>query len=503
MRRLFALILFAWLVPATLADAAVKGGQIAPDGQTMAALYLPLSERLWNTGGTDRAGLCVFTSIQHSANYQQEPLLSGFRKWTEARPGGGWPQKVDSYFAEFAPGLKYLQHRGKDLDFLRAAVASGRMPAVSVPGHMVSCIHCDDKWVGILDNNAPYNPKTKADTEIRWYTPAEWSTVYRGWAVVLLHPGPAIERRPEAGELDPQPTWQSPRLVWTCDRRNPSQAFLSRDGIDVGGWDYSSKFWRDWNGSSWSAEKKASPYPAPDWADVVETGRLEQRDYGCYFVPRGPDVFSMNGKTISQREALEAMQCPNCPPTPSPRNPKTPSPKTPAPAPSPAPSPGDGGKLHVIVIGDAAGQVAKDWASAPELAAWQARVLFQNYAAGDPSLAAAGYPSTGFHVLVQLANSGQFPGKIVNNFSSYAGPAALAAALLKADPAGPQPAPATPAPTPAPAPTPPAQSPTVQPSPPAGSGSDDTTDLLPTLALLGSAVLAQLGQALTPTKSGA
>jgi hypothetical protein len=452
---------------------------------THVACYLPLEQRMFNTGGSDGAGLCVYSSVTMAARYQNETKLFGLRAYAEKRPGGAWPAKLKKDIDAVAPDCKWLQCEGKDMAFVRAAINSGRMVSLDIMGgqHMVDLIHLDDKWACLMDNNAVYNRQTKADSQLIWLDAAkEFPKKWHSWAVVLLAPPPppAVIASRTQTPLPDAPDWSPPRLVWTCDKRNPGQAFLSKDGVDLGGYDFGGKIWRDWSANKWGPATRTPPHAPPDWADMVE-GRLEILDHGCRPAPQ-VDVprYLIDGKEITRAEAFEAIgqQCPNCPqPKPGPK----PGPKQPSPGPSPV-IPDDGGKLHLTVVGDTAGTVAKDWASAPELQPWTSKVLFQNYAAGDPALTAAGLPSTGFHVLIQLPKSGQFPGKIVANYTTYAGPAALAAVLAKLDPNAPPapPAPVTPPPEPVPAPS--VSPPAPAPATPTDTEGDDLVTVLGAIA---------------------
>lgn len=194
--------LLALLAVSGAALGATVGGNVAPDGKTEVHCDLPQHEHLRNKGGSDGAGLCVFTSIDHSARWQNVPALVGFRDWMTRYPGGGTPTKVDAKIKELCRERAvnepaYLQYVGKDLDILKLACQSGRMPGVtyrySPTGryggqkiwHMVTLVHADDKYFAILDNNYPGS--------IEWMTPAEFRPVFTeggGWAFVLLNPGP-------------------------------------------------------------------------------------------------------------------------------------------------------------------------------------------------------------------------------------------------------------------------------------------------------------------------
>jgi hypothetical protein len=60
---------------------------LSPDGHR-AVIDLPSSLHMKNVGGSDGAGLCVYTSVTHAARWQNLPQMDGFRKWAERRPGG-------------------------------------------------------------------------------------------------------------------------------------------------------------------------------------------------------------------------------------------------------------------------------------------------------------------------------------------------------------------------------------------------------------------------------
>jgi hypothetical protein len=174
------------------------GGPVGPDGKTEVTCDLPVSERMRNTGGRDGAGLCVFTSVQNAARYQNETRLVNFQADMKKEPGGGYPAKVDSMIAKYGKGTPYLQYEGKDPAVLRAALATGRMPSVTYNGHdphyrgsiahMVNLVHLDERWAVVLDNNFI------GENELVWLTPDDFLQRWRGngggWAVVLLAPPP-------------------------------------------------------------------------------------------------------------------------------------------------------------------------------------------------------------------------------------------------------------------------------------------------------------------------
>ena len=97
------------------------------------------------------------------------------------------------------PVPTYLQVEGRDLEILKLACKTGRIPSVTYCfspagryggrriAHMVSLLHADDHWFVVLDNNYPGT--------YEWMTPAEFARTYgcnrsNGWAVILLDSGP-------------------------------------------------------------------------------------------------------------------------------------------------------------------------------------------------------------------------------------------------------------------------------------------------------------------------
>lgn len=185
------------------------GGFTSPDGGE-AQCPLPGEFHIKNRGGSDGAGLCVFASIQHSAKWQSVPQLEDLFSWMFKHPGGGYPEKVDRMINQKCkeqnlPVPDYLQVQGSDLEVLRRACESGRMPGVTYSfspsgryngqriSHMVSLPAVVGDWYGVLDNNYP------GVDQIEWLTEAEFKRAYTGgssgWSVILLEaPPPPVPR---------------------------------------------------------------------------------------------------------------------------------------------------------------------------------------------------------------------------------------------------------------------------------------------------------------------
>lgn len=149
-------------------------------------------------------GCCTHTSVGMSADWQNVPQLWGFADWVKAKglPGGGYPGNMKERIAAISrergmPEPAYLQVEGNDLEILRLACKTGRMPAVTYSysptgryngqkiAHMVNLVKADDAGFWVLDNNYP------GDQNYEKLSPAEFSRVYApGWAVILLNPPP-------------------------------------------------------------------------------------------------------------------------------------------------------------------------------------------------------------------------------------------------------------------------------------------------------------------------
>jgi hypothetical protein len=125
-------------------------------------------------------------------------------------PGGGWPEKVDAMIAQRCKERgeakpEYFHVLSNDLEILKLACATGRMPAITYSfsptgrykgnriSHMVTLVAAgvgkgpDGKgWWAVLDNNYP--------AELEWLSERQFLATYsggaRGWAVVFRKPGP-------------------------------------------------------------------------------------------------------------------------------------------------------------------------------------------------------------------------------------------------------------------------------------------------------------------------
>lgn len=200
------LVMFALLSCVILTGAQI-GGTTSPRGEPM-QLQLPVSHHVRNRGGSDGAGLCVFASMRHTGDWQNEPVFFGLFEHMFRYPGGGYPSKVDAVVKRYAaerglPIPKYIQIEDSDLEVLKLAVRNGYMPGVTYSfsptgryggakiAHMVTLVHATDTEFAILDNNYPGT--------YEWMTPDEFKRTYayggQGWSVILLEKSPPPKPR--------------------------------------------------------------------------------------------------------------------------------------------------------------------------------------------------------------------------------------------------------------------------------------------------------------------
>ena len=186
--------------PWGLSIQATVGGRLAPNGEPI-QIDLPGEQHLRNKGGSDGAGLCVFTSIDHAARWHGEDSLVGFRDWMTKHPGGSWPEKTDKMIQKICQergktAPPYLNVSGADIDLIEKALAAGHLVAntyaISPTGryggariaHMVNTVHAKNGQFGVLDNNHP-----GAD-RIEWMSREEYQRTEPNWVVILLRHGP-------------------------------------------------------------------------------------------------------------------------------------------------------------------------------------------------------------------------------------------------------------------------------------------------------------------------
>lgn len=167
---------------------ATIGGPVSPDGKETVTCDLPQACRKRNRGGTDGAGLCVSSSISHSAHWQNVEPVKRYQDFAARFPGGAYPGKVDAQLRQLAPEVKHMHYLGGDLTAIKLALQTGRLPSCTYGGnHMVNAPHCSERWACVLDNNYV------GPDELRWFTPADFQRLYSmggGWTHILLDPRP-------------------------------------------------------------------------------------------------------------------------------------------------------------------------------------------------------------------------------------------------------------------------------------------------------------------------
>jgi hypothetical protein len=185
--------------------AAEVGGPIHSSG-TQVDCDLPADRHQRNAAGSDGAGLCVFTSLGMAADWCSETALLDFRDWMRARPGGGYPEKVNAMIRALCqdrhlPEPRYVQLQGGDLDTLALAVQHGHLACVTYGhsptgryggrpiAHMVNCVAAragpQQLWA-ILDNNYPGTIEWMSEDQFR----KAYTLLGGGWSILLLKEGP-------------------------------------------------------------------------------------------------------------------------------------------------------------------------------------------------------------------------------------------------------------------------------------------------------------------------
>jgi len=349
-------LLFLCAGPA-YAEKATIGGPTGPDG-TEVACDMPAMEHIKNIGGRDGAGLCVFTSIEHSGRWQNCEDLRGFQKKMRTEAGGGYPEKVVRMMQKYVPSARYVQYSGSDPAILDLAIRTGRMPSVTYGyseryggrvAHMVNLVHLDDRVACILDNNF-----IGAD-KLEWMSRNEflrrWKLGGGGWAIVVLNPSPPpvpVNATPanqvvygqwgtsDCGPVGParisrlSPTRISrlqhesggaaPVLFdvpvtsvvgdgneWRLLSGDENRVYLYRHGVQVGGWDKLEKRWMDYDaaGNHW---KDGYPPWHVDSISGNKNGATGQAFFGVdrTKVPQTETLW-INGHRVNGKSIQEAL----------------------------------------------------------------------------------------------------------------------------------------------------------------------------------------------------
>lgn len=305
MRRLTAFVALCVFALCALGD--FKPTSVPTNGTTRATVDIPVQQHIRNVGGSDGAGLCVFTSVELAARWQNVATLHGFQKWMTQRPGGGWPEKLDDMIAQYTGGLftDYLQHTGGDVAFLDACMQTGRSVAVTYNGrddfygrartiaHMVNLAYLDQNVACIIDNNRP---------EVWvWMTRAEfvsrWSPRRDGWAVVLLgSPPPPYDGKIQVSYEQCYPNGYC--FAEWVDK--PGQFGVFKSGVFLGTWHVEKQTWDG---------KEAVP-PIPEHLKKPQAPLLPLLNEPNYGIDRSKiteEAYSCGGKKCSRTEAFDVL----------------------------------------------------------------------------------------------------------------------------------------------------------------------------------------------------
>ena len=415
------------------------GGRTSPDGAEEIQIDLPGQQHLKNSEGKDGLGLCVFTSVEHAARWQNTEAVAGFQKKMRLEPGGGWPDKLAAMMDRHCSGAPYLQYEGHDPGLIRLAIDTGRMPAITYGfspryggrvAHMVNLVHLTDRWACVLDNNFP------GDTQYEWMTPAElshrWTMGGGGWAVLLLSPPPppipanTAPRRYQAltRPWSEQCWGQAPSppvggALWSSVAGHPEQFSLVLGGKQLGIWDRAKARWFPLRADgTWEDGQAEPPEPLPEnlRKPKPDPATPSIKNYGVDNQRISLlEKFLFNGSEISKDQARRLL----------------------APGQDDGKLVDDRAKLRVTVIGtrEDCDRVAADFSGSADLADWKKTVLVQCYRPDDWAVVGLGFAPGTPRIVVQAGPDKSGQGQVVHSQADYAGGSAeLAGALRKARP---------------------------------------------------------------------
>ena len=406
----------------------VEGGRTSPDGAEEIQIDLPGSQQMKNTGGKDGAGLCVFTSIEHSGRWQNVDSILGLQQKMTREQGGGYPSKVEKMLAKYCDGAQYLQYEGSDPALIKLALTTGRMPSVTYGysprysgkiAHMVNAVHLTERWAAILDNNFP------GDTKYEWMTPAEfkkrWVSGGGGWCVVVLAPPPPPmpinESEPVKAYGQKWGTLSSAAVAAPYEWKviDANQAALYSAGKQLGVWIMARQCYRELlPDGNWSADQELSPFPPPESHLVKVIEQIEQ-NFGLdrSRLDRGVEKFWLGGREVTRKQAYTALS-----------------------------GAGkdlidDREKLRLTVIGTASEckAVIQDLETNPALSVFADTLLVQSYRPDNWAMKDIGFAPGTPRIVVQGGPDFRGAGKVLHSQGDYEGGAtALADALRRVRP---------------------------------------------------------------------
>lgn len=314
-RRAVALLL---LLTAPAAAPAQRGGfvdtdtPVSPAG-VRARIDLPPHQCMRNVGGSDGAGLCVYTSGEMAGRWQYVPELDGFQDYMRTVPGGGTPQKFERDLQNYCrqkgvPVPPHVQHTGGDVAFLEACFKTRRMPCMTYSGrdnfypsyvpHMVSGVHLDAQAGAVMDNNRPGKTTwmSRAAFLERWKEKGGWAYAWLapppppdpgGAAPGPPGPGPAPPPAPVRPRPRPCPCPGDDLADWPVIGQPAGDDYEWRATADPGCWNLyrGGRLAGSWCGGKWYPEAgggqvwatpRGSPPVAPPTVAGVEATALQQ-----------------------------------------------------------------------------------------------------------------------------------------------------------------------------------------------------------------------------------
>lgn len=274
-------------------------------GQTV-QVDLPTDQLIRNCGGSDGAGLCVFTSIMFAARFQNVPQLKDFQAWMKKHPGGGVPRKVDKMIAQKCreqnvPVPDYVQVENGDFEVVKLALRTGRMPAITYgSAHMVNIVRLADGYGAFRDNNHV------GENEIDWMTEEQAKAKAGGkrfWAVILLAPRPPMP--PKNGSAVSCAAPYTPGVYTWYHFPGCNQWALHRDGKQAGTYDADRDIYGVRRGEKWGPYYRRPPVDLPTDARACLGNRTPG---GVFFRYEGNARYSRNGAVVTREEVINALK---------------------------------------------------------------------------------------------------------------------------------------------------------------------------------------------------
>lgn len=157
--------------------------------QEMPTVNIPLALRQENWPGAEGGGSCVHASMINLLRWQGQYKLADW--WSQNYDSGEYASRMAARMA--AAGIPFAETTNGQVAFLDWALKTRRGCNVVVMGgaHMVTLVHFDSKYAGILDNNYP--------NRITYYYRQDFINYWQrsgGWAFTPVYsPAPPHLRR--------------------------------------------------------------------------------------------------------------------------------------------------------------------------------------------------------------------------------------------------------------------------------------------------------------------